>query len=74
MSTLAYCAYLDSEFGIPQELPHVGSALENCYVFNDAATDLKSMAEKGLVKIVFERTNDNALDSLIDKLIFVRLR
>lgn len=72
MRTLAESAYLESEFGVPHELPRAGSALENPFVFDAAAHELKQMAERGLVKIVDEHRS--ASGSLIDRLRFMRLR
>jgi hypothetical protein len=37
--------YLDSELGVDQDLPHAGSALEHPLVFDDAARELKQLAE-----------------------------
>ena len=74
MRTLAKYAYLDSEFGVPQELAHAGSALENLYVYDDAARHLKAMAARGLVEIVSEHIVEHAEDRLIDRLVFKRVR
>jgi len=74
MQTLARSEYLDSEFGVPHELPRAGSSLENPYVFDDAARELKSMAEHGLVEILIEHTRGEGQDALIDRLNFKRLR
>jgi len=74
MRTLARSLYLDSEFGVPQELPRAGSPLENPFVFDAAARELKQMAEQGLVEIVSERLASFELGSLIDRLTFKRLR
>lgn len=74
MRTLAHSAYLESEFGVAHELPRAGSPLENPYVFDDAARELKAMAERGLVEIVEERTVSRAHEPLIDRLSFKRLR
>lgn len=74
MITLAQSAYLDSQFGVAQDLPHAGSALENPYVFDATARDLKAMAEDGLVAIVHEHVLNDAPEPLIDRLRFMRLR
>lgn len=74
MHTLARSEYLDSQFGVPHELPRAGSSLENPYVFDDAARELKTMAEQGLVAILVERTNRTGQEALIDRLSFMRLR
>lgn len=74
MRTLARSLYLDSEFGVLQELPRAGSPLENPFVFDASARELKQMAEQGLVEIVSERLASFELGSLIDRLTFKRLR
>ena len=74
MPTLADRAYLDSEFGIEQELPRAGSALENPVVFDATARELHDMARRGLVEIVYERRAPAEEHALIDRLTFKRLR
>ena len=74
MHTLAQAAYLDSSFGIDEELPRAGSALENPYVFDASARELKAMAAKGLVDIVEEHTTRVSGEVLIDRLRFRRAR
>jgi hypothetical protein len=74
MPSLARSAYLDSQFGVEQELPRAGSALENPFVFDDTARELKALAAEGLVKIVHEHSASRGNDTLIDRLSFVRLR
>jgi hypothetical protein len=61
-------------FGVPEELPKAGSSLENPYVYDATAKELKSMADRGLLRIVGEHTVGPTDDPLIDKLSFVRLR
>lgn len=73
MQTLALRAYLDSEFGSLSELPSAGSHLENPYVYDSSAREIKAMAGDGLVKIVDERHIAGS-DGLIDRLTFTRLR
>ena len=74
MHTLAQSLYLDSQFGVEQELPRAGSTLEHPLVFNATAQELKAMAAQGLVEIVRERCADGADGGLIDRLSFRRLR
>jgi hypothetical protein len=74
MYTLAQSAYLDSAFGTIQELPRVGSALENPYVFDASARELKAMASRGLVEIVEEHEAPRGGELLIDRLRFRRKR
>ena len=74
MRTLAQSAYLESEFGALSELPSVGSSLENPYVYDASAREIKAMASEGLVKIVDERRGSDGLSGLINHLTFRRLR
>lgn len=74
MLTLAKSAYLDSQFGVEQRLPTVGCALENKFVYDDAARELKTMATQGLVEIVSEVVVQDGDDELITNLRFKRLR
>lgn len=72
MRTLAQTVYLDSEFGALSELPTSGSALENPYVYDASAAELKAMASNGLLRIVEE--SRSADGRLIRHLTFQRLR
>jgi hypothetical protein len=74
MRTLAQSAYLDSEVGSLSELPTAGTSLENPYVYDASAKELKAMASQGLVKIVEERRGDAGPGGLISRLTFERLR
>ena len=74
MRSLAHSAYLDSSFDAACELPHAGSALENPFVYDDAAREIKQLAERGLVEIVAEHTLRVADEQLIGHLSFRRLR
>ena len=65
-------AYLDSSFDSVEELPHAGSPLENPYVFDASARELKAMADRGLVEIIDEHTSRVADEMLIDRLHFRR--
>jgi hypothetical protein len=74
MPTLAQNAYIDSEFGALSELPNVGSPLENPYVYDASARELKAMASQGLVRIVEEQRRHGGSAGLISRLTFERLR
>lgn len=74
MTTIARSAYLDSAFGIPTELEAAGSSLENPYVYDAAAREIKSMASEGLVQIVSEHSRSDAAEPLIDSIGFIRVR
>jgi hypothetical protein len=73
MYTLAQSIYLDSTFGVEEELPRAGSALENPYVFDASARELKDMAARGLLKIVEEHVSRWGDEALIDRLRFRRV-
>jgi hypothetical protein len=74
MQTLAQSAYLDSEPGALSELPSVGTSLENPYVYDASAREMKAMASQGLVKIIEEQRSEGGLGGLIRRLTFERLR
>ncbi len=74
MRTLAQTLYLDSEFGVTQGVPRAGSTLENPFVYDAVAKELKDMAARGLIEIVDERVTEVAREPLIDSLSFRRLR
>jgi hypothetical protein len=74
MLTLARSTYLDSSFGVATDLPRAGTALENPFVFDAAARELKQLADRGLIEIVAERTVRHADEQLIERLSFKRLR
>ena len=74
MSQLVKSIYLESAFGVPTELESAGTALENPYVYDSAARELKSMAEAGLVKIIREQVRHGYSEPLIKSISFARLR
>lgn len=73
MQTLAQRFYLDSAFDSLNELPSAGSPLENPYVYDSSAQEIKAMASEGLVAIVDERRSGGR-EGLISRLTFKRLR
>lgn len=74
MRTLAESVYLDSAFDVESELPHAGSALENPYVYDSSARELKAMADRGLIEVIAEQSTLVGDESLIGQLSFKRLR
>ena len=74
MPNLVERIYLDSELGVSTELEAAGTTLENPYVYDSAARDLKAMATRGLVKIMSEQTRAGAAGALIQRISFERLR
>jgi hypothetical protein len=71
---LARSVFLESQIGAVEELPRSGSALENPFVFDAVANDLKRMAASGLVEIVAEHRTDAGSNTLIDSIRYRRLR
>ena len=74
MRTLSTSIYLASDVGVPTEVEPAGTSLENPYVYDSVARDLKAMAGEGLLRIVDERCRQGTNDAPIDRLSFVRLR
>ena len=74
MRSLVRSIYLDSQLGVPTDLDAAGTALENPYVYDSAARDLKAMADEGLVKIVHEQVRHGSPERLIGRISFARLR
>ena len=74
MGTLALSAYLDSTFGAESELPRAGSSLENPFVYDASARELKALAERGLIEVTAEHRHRHGDEELIDHLSFRRLR
>lgn len=74
MASLAISVFLDSELGAIEELPRAGCSLENPFVYDSVAKDLKNMAKDGRLEIVDEHVALYAGDQLIDRLRFRRTR
>jgi hypothetical protein len=74
MTDLAFNIYLDSTPGVPTTLRPAGTTLENPYVYDSVARELKMMAGKGLVEIVSEKSHDVGSERLIDSIAFMRRR
>jgi hypothetical protein len=74
MRTLAQSIVIDSVFGVEQELPHAGSELENAYVYDSSARELKAMADRGLIEVIEEQSRVVNNEALIGRLSFRRLR
>ena len=74
MRTLAQSIFIECSFGVERELPHAGSALENPYVYDASARELKVMADRGLIEVVAEQSRVVNNEALIGQLSFRRLR
>jgi hypothetical protein len=72
--TLAQAVYLDSSFDTESELPRAGSSLENPFVYDASARELKDLAQRGLLVVTEERSHRVGDEELIDSLRFKRLR
>lgn len=74
MWSLARTVFMDSEMGVPTELPHAGSPLEHPLVFDRTAQEIKGLARQGLVEILSEGHGQGFGDTLVTQLTFKRLR
>lgn len=74
MQNLVQAIYADAALGVVRELEAAGTGLENPYVYDSAARDLKTMADRGLVKIVHEQMRPGSTGPLIRAISFARLR
>ncbi len=74
MSTIAQSIFLEAKPGIPWALERAGSPLDNPFVYDAAAKDIKAMAGKGLVEIVDEQAALCLGEPLISMISFKRLR
>lgn len=74
MRSLVESIYLECTPGVPAKLDAAGTSLENPYVYDSAARELKTMASKGLVRIVREECRTGSNDTLIQSITFARLR
>lgn len=74
MSTIAHSIYLESQPGILWPLERAGSSLDNPFVYDAAAKDMKALAANGLVEIVDELKSLCSGEHLIGKMSFKRLR
>ena len=74
MASVVQAIYLDSQPGEWTELPPAGTGLENPYVYDSAARELKDMADRGLVRIVREHVRPASGQNLIERIVFSRVR
>jgi hypothetical protein len=72
--TLAQSVYLDSSFDTESELPRAGSSLENPFVYDASARELKALADRGLIEVTAEHVMRVGNEELIDRFSFRRLR
>jgi hypothetical protein len=72
VTDLAFSLYLDSAVGIPTVVRAAGTTLENPWVYDSVARELKALAERGLLDIVSEKRREG--DALIGSIAFTRRR
>jgi len=63
-----------SKVGVERRLERAGGALENPYVYDDVAKDLKSLVREGWLEVTAEEWVVRSGESLIDHITFVRKR
>lgn len=74
MIDYAHSIYLRTPPGVPTKLSRVGSSLENPFVYDSVARDLKRLALEGLVEIIDEKASGDGGERLIERIAFRRLR
>ena len=74
MNTVAQSIYSEASIGTTIALPKAGTPLENRYVFDSSAREIKAMAGRGLVNVVSERRASEHESALITDIRFVRVR
>jgi hypothetical protein len=74
MSTIADKLLAATPVGVIAALPSAGTALENRFVYDSVAHDIKQHAKSGRVEIVAEDSVDAGSEVLIRHLEFRRLR
>jgi hypothetical protein len=74
MRNLSMSIYLDADVGVPTDVEPAGTPLENPYVYDSVARELKAMARDGLLRVVSERCRAGDGEAPIDRISFVRLR
>ena len=72
--SIARQLFAQAPIGEPVRLPQAGTSLENPYVFDSVAREIKSAASQyGALEVLEERTVHDAPDALISEFVFRRL-
>ena len=74
MPTIAETEYALSEIGLPRDLCRAGTSLENPFVYDSTARELRAMAAIGKVEILSESTIHDSHQELITAVTFRRVR
>ena len=71
MRTLSTSIYLAADVGVATDVEAAGTTLENPYVYDSVARELKAMEREGLLRVLEERSRE---EGSIERISFVRLR
>src|SRR5207237_8245399 len=74
MRAFSRSLYLAADVGVPTPVEPAGTPLENPYVYDSVARELKAMEHEGLLRVVSESRCQSAAESLIERISFERLR
>jgi hypothetical protein len=74
MRSLSTSIYLEADVGVATDVEPAGTPLENPYVYDSVARELKAMERDGLLRVVSERYRQGDAEAPIDRISFVRLR
>jgi hypothetical protein len=74
MRSLSTTIFLTADVGVPTDVEPAGTPLENPYVYDSVARDLKAMAEDGLLRVLSETRKPGLAEAPIDRISFMRLR
>lgn len=72
LSLMAVHSLLDAPVGAPFELPRAGSSLENPFVYDAVARELRCEARRGRLAVVDCVSEGEGTDALIKRFVFVR--
>lgn len=74
MLSIAESLLAHTPLGTTFELPRAGTTLENPYVYDAAAREIKEHASRGRVEIIDEVVTPMGAEQIVSRLVFRRLR
>ena len=74
MKTIAWRVYMEAPMGASTQLPRSGNGLENPFVYDASARDLKRLEAQGLLHILHEQRGRCGTDEVITDVTFAKLR
>ncbi len=74
MLSIAESLMIQTPLGATFELPRAGTALENPYVYDAAAREIKEHASRGRVEIIDEVFTPMNAEQVVSRLVFRRVR